>query len=337
MNKNLKISIFTEVGKDIGFGHLMRCLAIYDVFAQYGYLPKLAINSSINIDAYIEDRNYILVNWLTDNENTIKLLKDVDIVFIDSYLADEDKYKEITSLVKLTIFIDDNYRINYPNGVILNSLINADLIYTKDYSRYTYLLGTEFQTLRRDFWNLPYKPIKKEIDTILITLGGNDLRNLSETLLKAVNIKFKNLRKIFILGSNYDINKLNYLIDANTKLYQNVNTREMIQLYLSADVAITAGGQSLIELSYIGVPSIVVCVAENQKNNIEGMQNAGLIFNLGSWNEINDKKIIEAINKLSSNETREDMSRKMKRCFNSNDNNLIINQILKIFNKIVNN
>lgn len=337
MNTQVNIIILTEAGENIGFGHLMRCFAIYDIFAQKGNEPILAINSNMSLGAFIEDRNYTLINWLSEKEKTKELLTNVDIVFIDSYLADESKYTEIASMARLSVYIDDNYRINYPKGIILNSLINADSIYKKDFEKYNYLLGTEFQTLRRDFWSLQNKIIKKEIDTILITLGGTDLRNLSETFLKVVNTKFPQLRKIFVLGSNYNIDKLNYLLDDNTTLYQNINTKEIIKLYQLADIAITAGGQSIIELAYIGVPSIAVCIAENQKNNIAGLQNANLIINLGLWSEINDEKIIVAINKLSNYETRLKTNRIMKSCFSTNSNNLLFNQILKIYNKTINN
>ena len=42
-----------------------------------------------------------------------------------------------------------------------------------------YLVGNKFIPLRKDFWNIPKLKINDNIENILITMGGNDLRNLT--------------------------------------------------------------------------------------------------------------------------------------------------------------
>ena len=41
----MKVFIITEGGKNIGFGHITRCLSLYQAFEEKGILPKFIINN----------------------------------------------------------------------------------------------------------------------------------------------------------------------------------------------------------------------------------------------------------------------------------------------------
>ena len=56
------------------------------------------------------------------------------------------------------------------------------------------------------------------------------------------------------------------------------------------DLAVSAAGQTLYELAQMGVPTIAIQVADNQKDNIEGWLKAGFIHFAGEWD---DAKLVE--------------------------------------------
>ena len=61
----------------------------------------------------------------------------------------------------------------------------------------------------------------------------------------------------------------------------------MKQVMLESDVAISAGGQTLYELARVGVPTIGICVAENQLGNLKGWGKAGFLEYAG-WYKKSD-------------------------------------------------
>ena len=54
---------------------------------------------------------------------------------------------------------------------------------------------------------------------------------------------------------------------------------------LESDIAISACGQTLYELAFLGVPTIAVTVADNQSINARGWQKTGFIEYGGHWSK----------------------------------------------------
>jgi len=66
----------------------------------------------------------------------------------------------------------------------------------------------------------------------------------------------------------------------------------------SADLCIGAGGTTTWERCRVGLPTITIILAENQKNISESLDTEGAIINLGWYHnvtEINIKEIIESL------------------------------------------
>ena len=80
-----------------------------------------------------------------------------------------------------------------------------------------------------------------------------------------------------------------------------------------ADIAITAGGVTLYELCTCGTPSISYFTAENQRKNIEYFDENQVIYYAGrpKDNGFGDK-LIELLNKYSSETVRKSLSTKMQ-------------------------
>ena len=75
---------------------------------------------------------------------------------------------------------------------------------------------------------------------------------------------------------------------------------------LEADIAVSAGGQTLFELARVGTPTAAVCVADNQINNLRGFTKLGFLNNFLRWDEPNLEDLLwEEIEKLFPKEERE--------------------------------
>ena len=126
----LRICIITEGGRENGFGHIIRCCSIYQAFYERKQIPLFLINSDIEINSIIPKKiKYELSNWLENSSDFFTLINNFDIVVIDSYLADYHFYEYISKHVKLPVYIDDNNRIEYPSGIVVNAMVYANNLY----------------------------------------------------------------------------------------------------------------------------------------------------------------------------------------------------------------
>jgi len=271
--------------------------------------PCFIINGDESINQLIKDKNFILFDWVKDSNKLFEEISGADIVIIDSYLAIHSIYEKISQIVKIPIFIDDNLRLDYPSGIIINGSVFAKKLNYPDGQGVVYLLGSEYLMLKKEFWNVPVKKINKDLKKIMITFGGEDIRNLTLGILKKLINSFPNIKKKVIIGSGFQkIKKIEKFLNKNCELIYYPATDEMINSMMDSDIAISAGGQTLYELASIGVPAISVAVVENQRINTKTCAELGFNYYAGWWE---DKKIYEKISnyvlKLKNMEIRKEM------------------------------
>ena len=78
-------------------------------------------------------------------------------------------------------------------------------------------------------------------------------------------------------------------------------TRSRIKRLIDADLAMGGGGTTTWERAWLGLPSIVVILAENQRSITEAMEKSGSVWNLGFYHDVTPEKIREAIEKAMFN------------------------------------
>jgi spore coat polysaccharide biosynthesis predicted glycosyltransferase SpsG len=266
----------------------------------------LIVNGDEAVQDLLKDKNFMLFDWLDDRERFFAAVRNADIVFIDSYLADCALYEKVSNIAGTGVYFDDNIRIEYPKGFVLNGAIFAERMPYPKRNGVTYLLGVGYAPLRREFWDVPEKSIRDNLEIVMITFGGADIRNLTPKVLKLLVDTYPKLFKKVIIGKGFcNTAEIEELKDKNTELIYYPNAAEMKKIMLESDVAISAGGQTLYELARVGVPTIAVAVADNQLYNIRGWQKRDFIEYSGC---VKDKRVLEnillGIETLRENEVR---------------------------------
>lgn len=293
----MKVLILTEGGKKIGFGHLTRCVAISDAIKR-GQGPNETMFMFYG-DAYAE--KFLALNrvtakrfdWHGRRSETLQMVKGFDAVVIDSYFAKKDMYDKISEATAgRLLMIDDYKRINYPPGIVVNPSIYGNSIKYPQRKGVRYLVGKNYIILRREFWNVGKKAVKKTAKNILITFGGINRAKAADQIAEALKKKFK---------FNFSI------IRPHKRVF---DARQMIHLYSKADICISGGGQTTHELARCGVPGIGVCFADNQIMNLRGSDRLGFM-ELAGWYDAPDlfKKIERTLGEILNYEKRLRMSR----------------------------
>lgn len=300
----MNVCILTEGGKEFGYGHVTRCSSIYQAFEYYNIFPKFIVKGDNSVKSILSEINFEIKDWLND----FSLFSDEKIIIIDSYLADLDFYTKLSEKVPLVVYIDDNNRLNYPKGIVVNGTLNTSEIGYVKRENISYLLGNEFIPLRKEFWNIPKLKINDSVENFLITMGGNDLRNLTPKILDLLNNNFPRVsKKVIITDSFNNISEIENLQNDNIELFYSLKSNEIINIMSNVDLAISSSGQTLYELACIGVPTVSIGIIDNQKNNILNWIDQGFIEYAGCWN---DEKlmnnILEKINILQDKDIRFD-------------------------------
>ena len=276
----MQVYILTEGGKDYGFGHVARCSSIYQAFRQFNVSPKFIVNGDESVKSIFKDIE--LADWLNDYQDVFQS----DIVVIDSYLADMDYYNKLSNEVPLVVYIDDNNRLKYPKGIVVNGTLDVSNMNYPEREDVKYLVGKDFIPLRKDFWDIPKLKINDSIENILITMGGNDLRNLTPKLLGLLNDNYHDVNKKVIIADSFNnVSDIQALANDTVELIYSPDSREIIDIMQSCDLTISASGQTLYELACVGVPTVAIGIIDNQKNNIKNWINQGFIEYAGCWSD----------------------------------------------------
>ena len=145
----------------------------------------------------------------------------------------------------------------------------------------------------------------------MITFGGDDKRNMSESILKFLQNSYPLLRKIVIIGQSFNNpQRLKAAKDEKTEFIQNTCAERMKRIMLKSDIAISAGGQTLYELARIGVPTIGIGVAKNQRRNLDNWKKYGFL-GFSGWhdNEHLMQELEKEINRLEKPDIRKNRSK----------------------------
>lgn len=258
----MKAIIFTEAGKNFGLGHLSRCIALKN------YLSKADFSVSIYNRGDYESEFAINYDWLHKCDIS---LCDVDLAIIDSYHAKYEFYETILKSVGICIAIDDFSRIKYPkNIIVLNPALNAKRLYVDIENEL--FAGIEYGLLREEFTTREPKKINKDIESVLITLGGNDKQNNTQKVLDIVQKELSYAKIDVILPKYYE--PLDYGFEVN--IYANLNASKVKSLMLGADLIISGGGVTTIEVQSTRTPSIALELAQNQSYQLRQWQRVGV-------------------------------------------------------------
>jgi UDP-2,4-diacetamido-2,4,6-trideoxy-beta-L-altropyranose hydrolase len=305
----MKVSIVTEGFQNTGYGHITRCLSLGQAFSKRGIGFTIYVNGDENSKPFFSLYNYKIIDWLAHPSKLIKEISRSDILIFDSYLAGKEYYNNFSKVCAISLFIDDNLRIDYPDGIILNGTINAESFPYKHNSSQIYLLGTKYIPLREDFWNIPAKKINPKVRSMLITFGGQDQKKLTIPALNALNEAFPDILKNVVIGSGFANQKTFEKFERDkVKIKFSPSSHEMCALMTKCDIAVSAAGQTLYELAAAGTPTIAIAVAENQKNNIYEWKKKGFLLDTIFQTDVNYlKKIITKTKLMESITVRKKM------------------------------
>ncbi len=306
-----KIKIFTEVGSSIGLGHISRCSALYKEAVRRGFDSKIYLFGEKVDLTFLKNINAKYVDWI-NIEFLQKNLNSNDYCIVDSYLANRDILFFISNRVKEVIFIDDNNRLQYPKGIVINPSFDiGDIVYPNNIET-RYYWGKDYIILRDVFINDCGYILKDRVSKVLVMMGGTDIKNITPIIIKEICNRYSDIN-FDVITTESKVEELKGFSKTNSGFYYNVDAEDIKTFMENVDFVITAAGQTIYELLRTTTPFIPVKVAENQNNNINSLCSYNLIDDYIDINHTEFiSKMILSFEKMLKFSTRKRLNQRFK-------------------------
>lgn len=286
-----KVKILTEGSKEIGLGHIYRCLAIKEILESRKIACELIVAETNPIENFSNVKNIFYRDWKRNNVINTILGEKPFAIFIDSYLATADHFKKLSVGNHELYIIDDNNDFRYSRGTIINpSFLAKSLPYPIKNEKFKFLLGSKYTIVRPAFLKISDRNYNEDIKKILVMIGGTDVLDLSNNVV-SICLEYFPDSEIHLISKKCKCDNLQ-------KVHQHYNLDEyhISQLMLDSDFAIVGAGQTIFELIATRTPFLAIKVADNQRLNVELLEKEHLAFTL--YNMANLPKILNNIEKL---------------------------------------
>lgn len=279
-SSNSRLLVRTDAGNRIGIGHLMRCLTIAQKWKKAGgqvtfLMTPLedglkALFNAYNFELRIQE---VEPGSVGDARQTAALAEELvaNWIIADGYWFGPDFQRIARTGVSRLMLID---ALGTPQHNCADLILNANIYAVEDYyrnreSHTRLLLGPDYLPLRTAFTRQqpePKRPDDQSDCHVLVSLGGGDPENATGRILELLTEFPVTCRCSIVIGpANRNRAQLEKLTQGHEeRITLLVSPDNMPELMQQADMAILAGGSTVWEALFIGVPVLLLSYAENQ-------------------------------------------------------------------------
>jgi UDP-2,4-diacetamido-2,4,6-trideoxy-beta-L-altropyranose hydrolase len=337
-----RIVFRTDASSLIGSGHVMRCLTLAHRLRELGQVTFVCRAHAGNLCDQIASQGFVVerlpadgsirteisgsghahwlgASWQSDAAISREAIRargaGASLLIVDHYALDERWERALRDVARHVMVIDDLADRRHDCEVLLDQSLHP-----APASRYAGLvpesarlfLGPRYALLRPEFDAVMPRLRQSGLGKLFIFISGIDPTHEALKVLEA-------LRKLgtgapsatLVLGPlNADapaIRKAAERIDAVTILDV---TQQMAKLMSDADLGVGTCGGAAWERCAVGLPTIVVINAENQRNDTQMLACTGAVRNLGDAATVSVDDWVHAIDELRADRAGlEEMSR----------------------------
>jgi UDP-2,4-diacetamido-2,4,6-trideoxy-beta-L-altropyranose hydrolase len=297
----------------IATGHVMRCLALAQAWQDTGgYVVFAMAESTPSIDARLQSEGMEFVrlqadpNSAKDATDTAALAHDRDAAWVvaDGYRFDSEYQLNLKNSGLKLLFVDDMGQCtHYFADLVLNQNVHAsERMYANRESSTRLLLGSGFAMLRRDFksWSEWKREINPKGSKVLVMMGGSDPCNVTALVLEALGqVHANDLQVIAVVGgSNPNVDVLKRFASQSPATRFVRDAANMPELMAWADIAVSAAGSTCAEMRLLGLPAILIDLAENQTQVAHELNRRRAAIHIGSSREVTAAQIADAVESL---------------------------------------
>lgn len=324
----MRVITRVDASSQIGTGHVMRCLQLAAILSEQGakcefvcreheghlmdhilsrgYEVHALTKPSINVSftSELAHASWLGVGWQTDAAQTRQSLgsERLDWLIVDHYALDYRWESALRPSCKRIIAIDDLADRQHDCDLLL------DQNYGSSAERYQGLVPTNCIQCHGPEYAL-LKPVYAErrahllasngqLRRVLIYFGGGaDVANLTCLAVQAFQApELVPVELDIVIGASYaHRSALEELVALRSKATIHRQLPDLADLMAMADLAIGAGGATTWERCCMGLPTVVISVAENQRPVCEALSVDKYIDYLGHFDRVTSELIRDRV------------------------------------------
>ena len=263
----------TDAGPAVGGGHVMRSLTLAGALAAQGatfrFVAPPAVEAILAAFAPATERVPAASAAPADLADAVRTAL-FDAVVFDHYGLAEPDHRAMAQK-HLTLVMDD----------LADRPLGADLLLdsgparrAEDYDGLTpegvrLLLGPQYAPVRPEFAALRETALGwrgEPVGRVLVSLGLTDLDGITGRVVERLRPKVSDVGIDVVLGAEApSLPSLAKIARRDTRMVLHVDSPHMARLTAEADIAIGAAGSSTWERCTLGLPTLMVVLAENQR------------------------------------------------------------------------
>jgi UDP-2,4-diacetamido-2,4,6-trideoxy-beta-L-altropyranose hydrolase len=302
-------------GARIGMGHVMRCLALAERLTARGagvtFVTRAgepAVAARITAGGFAVEPVPARADGVGEVDALVGRAAAAGaraaVVDVPGLTADEQAAIRAAGL-RLTV-IDDLARGRFVADVVLNQNADArrEAYTTAPHTRL--LLGPRYALLRPVFVGRLGGPPGGGPPRVLVTMGGADPDNVTLDVVREADALDADFSLEAVLGPAFAHGDA-IVAAARTARHPVTVHRDPADfpgLVASATLALSAAGSTCWELAHLGVPAVLVVLADNQAGNAAGLAAAGFAVSLGEAARVSGGALREALAALLADPAR---------------------------------
>ncbi len=275
--------------------------------------------SSEQSDTGVGHEAWLACDWRVDAEQTVAAIgsSQPDWLVVDHYALDKAWEEVVRPHTGFLMVIDDLADRLHVSDLLVDQNLGRDPL---DYAPLTpvhcvKLVGPSFALLRPEFASLRNCSLRRrsasKLSKILITMGGVDQLNASGQVLRTLRACELPLdcQISVILGPHspwlVEVQELAQAMPVDTQVLFNVD--DMGQRMADCDMVVGAAGITSWERGCLGVPSLIVILADNQRSGAAALEKSGAAKIIGEVADI-ELQLPRRLAELLSGDTITEMS-----------------------------
>ena len=328
----MNIAFRVDASSQIGTGHFMRCLTLAgELKKQNADICFISRNLPLHLsemlgvkeikhiplgDNDIADSidelahaSWLGVSQYQDAKDTVKSISGqvYDWMVVDHYALDVRWESIVRQSVKKIMVIDDIADRNHDCDILLDQNYYADmqLRYNgKVPAHCQLLLGPNYALLREEFRALreQVKVRNGKVKKVLVFFGGVDADNYTLQAIEALVEVNPGLQVDVVIGAQHPFKELIENTCAKYGYVCHVQTPNMAKLMLDADLGLGAGGSASWERCCLGLPCLLVALADNQISIAKELSAVNACIYIGNSGEVSSLNLKQCLAQLLANQ-----------------------------------
>jgi UDP-2,4-diacetamido-2,4,6-trideoxy-beta-L-altropyranose hydrolase len=313
-----------DASESMGAGHISRCVTLATSLKRRGcrvtficakgsttYAPQVHAIADAVIELPHEPGD--ASTWLTvapsvDAAATVAAIAaaGADWLVVDHYGIGREWEQQVRPHVGRLMVIDDLANRPHDCDVLLDQNLRPDGAEAyRDLvpNGAMVLQGPRYALLRDEFTQRRPHHVRTNVNRVLVSFGGVDGANGTSTALDALGDLATSIAVDVVIGAQHPAYEHITEVCKQAGYSCHVQTTAIADLMDTADLAIGAGGASSWERCIVGLPSVVLVMADNQRMIAGELAACGAAANLGDHYTVRSGDIAAGVERLCASET----------------------------------